>query len=182
MTRSLVADAFEHHAWATQRLIDVCLELTPEQLETSVPGIYGSIIATMRHTVGADSWYLFDLTGDPGRRIEEDGMDLGQLRAVMEADRAAWSQLLARDPDGDEVVHEVDEEDGFERDAPIGLRLAQALHHGSEHRSQICTVLTNLGIEPPSIDVWDYGVSTGRSVERMPGEDRAAVDDRPEPT
>ena len=177
-----MADAFEHHAWATQRLIDLCLELTPEQLETSVPGTYGSIIDTMRHLVGGDAGYLADVTRDRARTIDVDAMELGELRAVIEADASAWREVLASHPDADENVHEVDESDGFERDAPIGLRLAQALHHGSEHRSQICTVLTNLGIEPPSIDVWDYGVSTGRSVERMPGEDRAAVDDRPEPT
>jgi uncharacterized damage-inducible protein DinB len=36
------------------------------------------------------------------------------------------------------------------------------VHHGTDHRSQICTALTTLGIEPPSIDVWDYGEQDGR--------------------
>ena len=47
----------------------------------------------------------------------------------------------------------------------MGIRLAQALHHGTDHRSQICTALTSLGVEPPSIDVWDYGETTGRVSE-----------------
>jgi len=47
----------------------------------------------------------------------------------------------------------------------MGVRLAQVLHHGSDHRSQICTALTSLGVEPPSIDVWDYGETTGRVSE-----------------
>ena len=38
----------------------------------------------------------------------------------------------------------------------MGIRLAQAIHHGTDHRSQVCTALTTLGIEPPAIDVWDY--------------------------
>ena len=37
MTRPILADAFAHHVWATQRLIDTCLELTPEQLATFEP-------------------------------------------------------------------------------------------------------------------------------------------------
>jgi uncharacterized damage-inducible protein DinB len=41
--------------------------------------------------------------------------------------------------------------------------LAQAIHHGTDHRSQICTVLTSLGIEPPSIGVWDYAEATDRA-------------------
>jgi uncharacterized damage-inducible protein DinB len=44
----------------------------------------------------------------------------------------------------------------------MGIRLAQVLHHGTDHRSQVCTALTTLGIEPPAIDVWDYGDSVGR--------------------
>jgi uncharacterized damage-inducible protein DinB len=59
-------------------------------------------------------------------------------------------------------------EDGSETHAPIGIRLAQALHHGTDHRSQICTVLTTLGVEPPAIDVWDFGEQNGRVVEVPP--------------
>lgn len=165
MTESLLDDAFAHHVWATLRLLDVCAALTPEQLETAVPGTYGSILETLRHLVGADSWYLFSITGDRARRIDEDRMDLPELRSAIEADGTAWAALLARDLDPGEVVKDVDEEDGFERGATIGIRLAQALHHGTDHRSQICTALTALGVEPPAIDVWDFGLHAGRVVE-----------------
>ena len=50
----------------------------------------------------------------------------------------------------------------------MGIRLAQAIHHGTDHRSQICTALTMLGIEPPFIDVWAFGAETGRVVEFSP--------------
>jgi uncharacterized damage-inducible protein DinB len=93
---------------------------------------------------------------------------LPELRAAMEADGAAWSAFLAKDPDPDAVVKEVDETDGFERDAPVGIRLAQALHHGTDHRSQICTAITTLGVEPPAIDVWAFGRQDGRVVEVPP--------------
>src|SRR3990172_5379360 len=61
---SLLGDAFAHHAWATLRLIDACLALSAEQLGTAVPGTYGSLLQTGRHLVGADSWYLFTMTGE----------------------------------------------------------------------------------------------------------------------
>jgi uncharacterized damage-inducible protein DinB len=166
--RSLLADAFAHHVWATIRLIDACAALSPEQLKTSVPGTYGSILDTMRHLVGGDAGYLFDMTGDPAIRIDDDRMDLRDLRAAMESDEKAWAQLLADDPDPETVLREVDEDDGYVRDAPIGIRLAQALHHGTDHRSQICTALTALGVQPPSIDVWGFGVQGGRVVEIPP--------------
>jgi uncharacterized damage-inducible protein DinB len=161
-------DAFAHHVWATLRVLDVCLELEADQLTAAVPGTYGSIDETLRHLVGADSWYLFDLTRDRARMIEESQMDLGGLRAAMERDGVAWSAYLATDVAPEATVHEIDETDGYERDATIGIRLAQALHHGTDHRSQICTALTSLGIQPPAIDVWDYGLATGSVTEHTP--------------
>ena len=168
MSKSLMEDAFAHHAWATRRLLEACLDLRPEQLASAVPGTYGSIIETARHLVGADAWYLFTLTGDRGRLIDEGQMGLPELQAAMEGHGAAWSRLLAEDPDPDTVLGEVDDDDEYRKHAPIGIRLAQALHHGTDHRSQVCTALTALELEPPAISVWDFGMDDGRVVEVSP--------------
>ena len=167
MSGSLLDEAFAHHVWATLLLIDTCLTLTPDQLDTPVPGTYGSILGTMRHLVGGDTYYLSHLTGDPTREIESERLDLRELRAAMEADERTWMELLATDLDPDAVVKDADEA-GYERDATMGIRLAQALHHGTDHRSQICTALTTLGVEPPGIDVWEFGAQTGRVVDIPP--------------
>lgn len=161
-------DAFGHHVWATARLIDVCLELPREQLDTAVPGTYGSILDTQRHLVGSDTWYLLCVTKDETVAIDEDHMDLRELRSAMERNGDRWSQLLADELDPDAVIKEVDPEDGYQKEATVGIRFAQALHHGTDHRSQICTALTSLGVEPPPIDVWDFGVEHGRVVEVFP--------------
>ena len=167
MSRSVLEDAFGHHAWATLRLIDSCLELRPEQLATAVPGTYGSIIETMRHLVGADSRYLFVLTGELTPVIDEDRLDLAGLRAAMEANGAAWLGLVAQDLDPEAVLGRR-RDDGSETYAPVGIRLAQALHHGTDHRSQICTALTSLGYEPPDIDAWAFDQLDGRLIEVPP--------------
>ena len=165
MKGSLLADAFAHHVWATLRLIDACCGLNPEQLEIAVPGTYGSILDTMRHLVDGDSSYLYAMTGERTHLIDADHMGLPELRAAMERHSATWSKILARDLDPDAVLLEHDD-DGYERNAPVGIRLAQALHHGTDHRSQICTALTTLGVKPPDIDVWAFGA--GRIVELWP--------------
>ena len=92
---------------------------------------------------------------------------LPELRDEMAAHGPAWQQLLAGnlDPDAVLVRHR---DDGSETHAPVSIRLAQALHHGTDHRSQICTALTTLGIEPPLIDVWDFGEQDGRVTEVPP--------------
>jgi len=164
MTRPILADAFAHHVWATVRLTDACLALTPGQLETTVPGTYGSIIDTMRHLVGADASYLSVISGGRSAAVDEESMDLAQLRAVMAGHGEGWASALAGDLDPDLVLVR-HRKDGSESHAPLGIRLAQVLHHGTDHRSQVCTALTLFGVEPPAIDVWDFGQQDGRVVE-----------------
>jgi uncharacterized damage-inducible protein DinB len=161
MTSSLLADAFGHHVWATLQLIDSCLPLSEAQLATTVRGTYGSILDTMRHLVGGDVSYLFVVTGGRVGEIAEAEMSLPELRLAMEANGPAWTALIAEDPSPNVVVTR-HREDGTDSHAPMGIRLAQAIHHGTDHRSQICTALTTLGFEPPAIDVWDFARSEGR--------------------
>jgi uncharacterized damage-inducible protein DinB len=165
--KTLMDDAFDHHVWATIKLMDACDTLSPEQLATEVPGTYGSILHTMRHLVGADASYLFVMTRERVQNIDEERMDLAELRAVMERNAKAWSQLLSDGVDPSEVLVRT-WDDGSQTQAPYGIRLAQVLHHGTDHRSQICTALTTIGIEPPLIDVWDFGEQTGSVDEIAP--------------
>jgi uncharacterized damage-inducible protein DinB len=163
---SILKDAFGHHVWATLYLIDTCAALEPQQLATGAPGTYGSILLTLRHLVGSDCSYL-SVTSDGARpMIDPDEMDLAELRAVMEENGGLWSNLLDHDLDPErwQVRHRPD---GSEMHATLGIRLAQALHHGTDHRSQVATTLTLLGIEPPDTDVWEYGIAQDL-VKRIP--------------
>jgi uncharacterized damage-inducible protein DinB len=167
MSSSLMEDAFAHHVWATLVLLDVCLALTDEQLQTAVPGTYGSILDTQRHIVGADASYLNVLSGETVPRIDEETMSLPELRAAMEGFGPAWSEVLRAGPSPETVLVRR-RDDGSTTTAPTGIRLAQAVHHGTDHRSQICTALTALGIQPPYVDVWDYGEQAGSVTETPP--------------
>jgi uncharacterized damage-inducible protein DinB len=166
MSGPALGDAFAHHVWATLRLLDTCAAIGLDQMMAPVPGTYGSILGTLRHLVGGDCYYL-SMLNESTRLIDEDRMDLAELRATMESNAATWSALLVQDLDPDAVIRDVDAQ-GYQRYAPIGVRLAQALHHGSDHRSQVCTALTVLGVEPPSIDVWAFALDSGRTVEIPP--------------
>ena len=166
MAKTLLDDAFAHHVWATLKVIHACNALSPEQLAAAAPGTYGSILDTVRHLVGADAGYLFVMTRERLPTVDEEQMDLAQLRAVMERNGKAWSELLSEGVDPSEVLVRT-WDDGSQTQAPFGIRLAQALQHGTDHRSQICTDLTTLGIEPPLIDVWNFGEETG-GVDEIP--------------
>ena len=155
MSRPILSDAFAHHVWATDKILETCERLGVDQLGTPVPGTYGSIIETLRHTIGADASYLSLLSDGKVADIDEYQMDIPALRAAMRELGPVWQWLVAQDldPDRQFVRHR---EDGSTSTAPLGVRLAQVIHHGTDHRSQVCTALPNLGIEPPEIDVWAW--------------------------
>jgi uncharacterized damage-inducible protein DinB len=167
MSRPILADAFAHHVWATDRILEACQALDAEQLGTAVPGTYGSILATLRHTVGADASYLRLLSGGRVSDIDEFTMDIPALRSAMRELGPVWQWLVEQDLDPDQrLVRQ--REDGSTSTAPLGVRLAQVIHHGTDHRSQVCTALTSLGMEPPEIDVWAWAWSQGTLSETPP--------------
>jgi uncharacterized damage-inducible protein DinB len=166
---NLLDAAFAHHAWATTRILDACEAVSDEALAFEAPGTRGDILSTLRHLIGSDPFDLWVLTRDPRYEIDEERLSLDELRAVAELNAEGWRRFLDRDIDPDEIVLEVDPNDGFEREAPVGFRLAGVLQHGSDHRSQLCTALTLVGVTPPNLGVMDFGVATGRVVEQMPG-------------
>ena len=163
MTGSMLDDAFAHHIWATERLIDTCEALDPQQLDAGAPGTYGTIHRTLHHLVESDRWYL--QFHEPGNNLgaieEEPPLSMPELHAEWKRNGEAWTQVIAdqTDPEADSA----ERGDGWIFHAPVAFRLAQVIHHGTDHRSQVCTILSTLGIEPPEIDVWAYGEATGRS-------------------
>ena len=157
---SVLGDAFAHHVWASIRLLDACAVLDDVQLAATVPGTYGSIIDTLRHLVGGDVFYL-DVLLDRREPFDDVASDIPALRSVMKEHGPIWHRLIAGDidPATDVVEHE---DNGYETHAPLGIRLAQALYHGTDHRSQVCTALTSIGVEPPALEAWDLAREDGR--------------------
>ena len=160
---NLLDDAFQHHAWANDRILDACAVLTPEQLAASTVGTFGPILDTLRHLIGSDNWYLWVITDGRHEEFEEETAGIAELKAGAKRSAAAWAELLAGDIDPDEMT--IRRSEDWEFHAPLGVRLAQAIHHGTDHRSQVCTALTSVGIEPPGIDLWEWAESIGRTRE-----------------
>jgi uncharacterized damage-inducible protein DinB len=152
---SPLEDAFRHSVWASKTLIAVCRGLNDDRL-TRTAGGYGSILATLNHYVLSDAGYTRQLTGVTASW--EDTGDLAELERRVEETGSVWLRFASEPFDAERIL--VLEDGAYEVHA--GVVLAQALHHASVHREQVCAALTALGVEPPDVQPWAYADATGR--------------------
>jgi uncharacterized damage-inducible protein DinB len=168
VARPLIVDAFAYHAWATELLLTASAALPPAELDRAVPGTFGSVMTTLQHVVEGDRFQLW-AAGAKVPPLDASRMSFDELLAAAKENAAAWTAFLADHDDADEPAIDVDDA-GWRRTAPIGLRVAQALQHGIEHRTQVCIALTALGFQPPDLSGWAYGADTGAVEEVSPPE------------
>jgi uncharacterized damage-inducible protein DinB len=153
-------DPVRHNVWATAQILAFCRGLDEPTLNATVPGTYGTIIATLRHIISCEIDFLERLLGrepsDPWRLGETTGLDaLIELAAQLATD---WEVFLASDVDSERPLPP----DEGDEPIPAGIVIAVVLYHGSEHRGQICTILGALGHEPPDLTPWAYAFASGR--------------------
>lgn len=160
-------DCFRHNAWATREVLRVCRSLTDSQLDTAVAGTYGSVIETLRHTIRSEAGYCRRLTGEEPDWLAQppDAPGVTELEQRHDDTTARWERFLATPFDA-ERTFVIEWHDGINRDVPAGIVLAQALHHGNEHRTQICTTISAIGAEPPALGVWEFAEDTDRAPQR----------------
>ena len=161
----LLVEFFRHNTMMNQRLLEACQKLPPGQLAATVRGTYGTLGATLVHIVNAQEGYVARFFGKerPERLAEEPFPGFAPLserlaRSDMQLEKAAAEASKQR-----EVQVTGSDPPGTFRMAG-SLILLQAVNHGTEHRSQIATILTQLGVEPPEMDGWTYFFESGKLV------------------
>ncbi len=160
-------DAFGHNAWANDLVLNTCQALSDEQLDATVTGTFGSIIETLRHIVSSEASYYRRLSGDTPEWYSEELESANvETLATHAADLARrWARYLATPFDA-ERTFAIPWDDDIDRDVPAGVVLVQALHHAGEHRTQVCTTLTAVGVPPLELGVWEYAADTNRAPQR----------------
>ncbi len=149
-------DLYKHHLWANLSLLDVCEQLPDEAFDAGAKGTYGSIRDTLVHLLAAEGRYLAAMTGSGA---VPDALKEGAFPGIAELKRHARTGgeeliALAGSVTANEVIKV--ERGGQRYEIPISIFFAQAINHGTEHRAHVCTALTQHGIEPPNLDVWQY--------------------------
>jgi hypothetical protein len=155
----ILSEAFRYNRWANLRLMDACANLSADQLQLAAPGTYGTIRDTLQHLAAAEQRYVMQLGGGKAELGERD--EFPGIARLGELVSRTGDELLA-------IAERMRPGATFERDfrgqptqvaSPVVA--IQALHHGNDHRTHVCTILGQNEIEVPAIDVWAFGLDGG---------------------
>jgi uncharacterized damage-inducible protein DinB len=154
---------YEQNTWANLRLIDACDGLADMQLDAiDESGFYGSIRETLQHIIAAEERYAFRLSGEepPDGFLKESqpfpGFEELKARARTNGDR--FELLVPKVSPVDKFNTEFD---GKKYEIDKYIVVVQAINHGTEHRAQIKTLMTQLGVQPPELDGWTFAEASG---------------------
>ena len=162
----VLVEIFRHNAMMNRRLVDACRKLSPEQLAATTPGTYGTIAATLVHISNAQEGYaarLLDMER-PERLTDDPFPGLDTVAARLAHGDAQLEEAAAGAARTDRKVKVTGDDPPGSWWMPVPLFLLQAVNHGTEHRSQVATILTQLGVEAPAMDGWAYFFESGHLV------------------
>ncbi len=150
-----LVEFIRYNNWANQQVLAVCVSLSDSQLLAPIPGAYGSIRHTIGHMLYAEADYIGRITGTrPQPPFNwEDGPTLAEMAAFAPQVGEAFLDVVQRVP-ATQIVRE--EEDGMFLEYTARQLYMQVVNHGIEHRTNITTLLNNMGIGVPEIDGWGY--------------------------
>jgi uncharacterized damage-inducible protein DinB len=129
--------------------------LTDEQLDTSIIGVFGSIRDTLLHIVKAEQGYFSRISTGKRYSYPEDTsqMTISDMVAAVKITGESFIEWASKIKEFDTVRIDWD---GTTRDVPKTIILNQVINHATEHRSQIMSIMTQIGIEPPDVSSWSY--------------------------
>jgi len=159
MTGHILEKIFEHNNWANIQIIQACSALRDEQLDAQPQSTtYGSIRKTLSHLVTAQQGYLRLLTLPLEERLDPipdpPFAELPRFASISGEGLLA----LARDESNKLVKGQIRTRDRFLVEPWVIM--VQIINHATEHREQIKSMLSSMGVTPPNIDGWDYGEFT----------------------
>lgn len=147
---------FAHNNWANIQIIRACAVLSNDQLDAEPQSAAaGSVRSTLLHLVTSQQSYLRQLTmslEEPLTPVSVSLIPELESFVTQSGDRLL---ALARDPSRLPNQGQIQTHDGYLVEPWV--LMVQIINHATEHREQIKSILSALGVTPPNIDGWMFG-------------------------
>jgi uncharacterized damage-inducible protein DinB len=138
-------------------IIRACYALSDEQLDAQPQSATkGSIRRTLVHLVSSQQSYLRTLTLPLEERLEVPTVAFAELQES--AVRSGEGLLALARGEQKPLGSRLKTRDGFYVEPWV--LMVQVINHATEHREQINSMLSTLGVTPPDLDGWSYGEAT----------------------
>ncbi len=158
---------YEFSDWANDIILAKAAELTPEQFTAKPPGSLPSIQEIATHMLWGETIWGDRLTNETTTQgFKPDSF------ATVEALQAGWGKVRQRrqaffatldDEKLQQPVHF--ERRGAQVSAILWHVLFQLVNHGTQHRSEIATILTDYDHSPGDLDFFFFVLRTDKAVQ-----------------
>jgi uncharacterized damage-inducible protein DinB len=149
-------ELFAYNYWARDRQLEACSSLSQDEFQRPLGNSFPSMRDTLAHMVGAEWIWLERLQGRSPKALPQ-AAEFPALATVAERWRVVEHGFL------DYLRHLREEQlastiayTNFQAQTwsyPVGLILLHLINHQTYHRGQVTTLLRQLGLSAPAIDL-----------------------------
>ena len=154
--------AARYNAWANKRLYAVAEQLSAEEINKDRRGFFKSILGTLNHILLADLIYRERLEKKPTTFSRLDAIihdEINNLK-LAQFQQDNWYLKFCNDMDPKELEGTLSfdtVETGEFFSLPLRVCLTNLFQHQIHHRGQTHHMLSHAGLEPPPLDVVQFG-------------------------
>lgn len=159
MTPEYFKAIYDYNYWGRDKILREVEKISDADFVKTFSKGYGSLRATLVHLIAAEGIWVTRLAGEsPSATMrEEDSPTRAAIRARWSEAEAKLRAYLAKLDDAElqRVVHYKNMRgDALAR--PVWQILAQVANHGTQHRAEAASMLTDLGFSPGNLDMTIY--------------------------
>ena len=150
-----------YNAWANDKIYEMCGQLSLEAYHKDRQAFFGSIHNTLNHILLVDRLWVARLEGHDVKGITSLDQilykEFKELSLAREVQDQKFIDLVDGMPSKEfSIKLKYQRMDGKEYENVKGDMLITLYNHQTHHRGQVHTMLTQIGLNPPDMDVTDY--------------------------
>ena len=148
----------QYSSWMNEKLYALCEPVPDAERRRDRGAFFGSIHGTLNHLLYGDLSWMSRFTGDPselpilGPELHTDFQELRGERERWDKRILEWSSVVRNDWLAAPMTF-TSQTDGITRTLPTWVLVVHMFNHGTHHRGQVTTLLSQIGQDVGETDI-----------------------------